>query len=435
MSIDDSSGSGDNIFQTPSAALSPPADPVCGELETPRPEPDVGASPELSGPVTRSGRKRKNLAPVKSTGKKKNKMMPARSPPTARDAPTGPEMAQSTTRPPRTDPPPQTEQDLASLLANGLANIRSSMGGMEDKLGRMEDRLVEKIDSLESSVKKNKDTIMRLTDTVNKNTVDLARLETEMRANDQSLDRRVAELVRSHTAPPTELEMSCRSRSFENLVNPRATMYWQCRRSLRLWPISGQDLKEEVKIFLRRYLELDLGTMGEEAGVVRVRRVCEPRSKIKDEVIAEFTSPALRDTIKGCGYKLEGKEAGIRMEVPNCLRSDFHVLQNLSYKLKQSNSDMKRSLKFDDGSLGLILDIKLSGQEWQRIRPEQARSAGRTDPSLRAGPQELSGDMIASFTRPHSMSLGQSGSDSGAAPGSSSASGSNATPLGRRQDT
>ena len=68
----------DADFQTPSVA-----DEEEGrsqreqeELEPSRPEPDIGASPELVGPVTRSGRKRKNLSAVKSTGKKKNKMIP-----------------------------------------------------------------------------------------------------------------------------------------------------------------------------------------------------------------------------------------------------------------------------------------------------------------------------------------------------------------------
>ena len=87
MSVEDSSGSSETLFQTPSSTASPATHAEPGgevehqELEPSRPEPDVGASPELIGPVTRSGRKRKNLAPVKSSGKKKNKMMPTRSPP------------------------------------------------------------------------------------------------------------------------------------------------------------------------------------------------------------------------------------------------------------------------------------------------------------------------------------------------------------------
>ena len=93
------------------------------------------------------------------------------------------------------------------------------------------------------------------------------------------------------------------------------------------------------------------------------------------------------------------------MEVPVHLGSDFHVLQNLSYKMKSSNEGMKRSLKFDEANLGLLLDVQLPGQDWQRIRPDQARLAARSDPSLRVGPPEMSGDMIAGTVRARRLSL------------------------------
>ena len=57
---------------------------------------------------------------------------------------------------------------------------------------------------------------------------------------------------------------------------------------------------------------------------------------------------------------------------------------------------MKRSLKFDDENLGMI---QMPGEDWRRIRPEQARQAGRSNQSLRAGPEEMSGDMIAGVVR------------------------------------
>ena len=82
---------------------------------------------------------------------------------------------------------------------------------------------------------------------------------------------------------------------------------------------------------------------------------------------------------------------------------------------------MKRSIKFDDSNLGMILDIQMVGQDWQRIRPDEARSAGRSDPALRSGPLELSGEMIAGVVRTAGQSSGR---------GSQVASGSNATPLG-----
>ena len=42
-----------------------------------------------------------------------------------------------------------------------------------------------------------------------------------------------------------------------------------------------------------------------------------------------------------------------------------------------------------------MLDVQVPGEDWRRIRPEQARAAKRSDPSLRSGPLELSSDMIS----------------------------------------
>ena len=134
----------------------------------------------------------------------------------------------------------------------------------------------------------------------------------------------------------------------------------------------------------------------------------EPRSKIEAEVVVEFQTASLRDSIKSTGFRLEGQRAGIRIEVPNFLKSDFHVLQNRSYRLKMANKEMKRSVKFDDECYGLMLDVQLPGQEWRRIRPAQARAARRADPSLRSGPSELSLDMIAGAIRGPSHESGGS---------------------------
>lgn len=175
-------------------------------------------------------------------------------------------------------------------------------------------------------------------------------------------------------------------------------------------------------------------------------RIVEPRTKIRDEILVEFPSISIRDAVKSSGFKLEGIRAGIRMEVPHFLKSDFHVLQNLSYKLKMVNREMKRSLKFDDDNHGLMLDIQLPGEDWRRIRPDQARRARETNPDLRTGPEEMTGPIIAGVakgTTSANFVLGASfrsraGSCSSAPSHSShpqaSATGGNATPLGGTED-
>ena len=473
MSNDESSESADAVYQTPTAiVLEEP--PTHEELESAKDLGDLGASPEFSGPVTRSGKKRKNSAPVKSAGKKKNKMMTSRTPPKAdgqSQTPTSmpgpapvhspqPGASQSAPRPAATAAP-----DIAALFASDLSNLNANI---QQSMAGMEGRLAEKIGNLENNVKSNKDSIVILTDSLNKATVDLARLEHQIQANEDGLESRVAHMVRSvmsrdsrpvGTGAGLDLSSAPGHEDSRHPSGQQIDRYVSCRRSLRLWPIRGSDMLAEVRRFLTERLGFQPGQVDQDFGPMGVRRVVEPKSKIEAEVIVEFQMASLRDSIKSMGFKLEGQRAGIRIEIPNFLKSDFHVLQNLSYRLKLANKEMKRSVKFDDENYGLMLDVQLPGQEWRRIRPAQARAARRADPSLRSGPSELSLDMIVgainghdgqSVGTPAPLSLLSSASSSSAAPpvgrtprplggpprATSSttsdppASGGNATPLG-----
>ena len=218
--------------------------------------------------------------------------------------------------------------------------------------------------------------------------------------NEENMTSRVADLVRAqagHDAPM--LSCSSLESTFPHpspgLSQDQIARYWSCRRSLRLWPIHGADLFAAVKRFLVEMLGVDREDA--EAGLApsAVERVVDPRSKVDSEVVVTFRNPGIRDSIKSMGFKLEGKRAGIRIEIPVHLKSDFQVLQNLSYRMKMAHQGMKRSIKFDDENHGLVLDIQVPGQDWRRIRPDQARVAKKSDPRLRSGPLEMTSDMIA----------------------------------------
>ena len=75
MSVNESTESTETLYQTPTAIVIESEEPAHEELEPSRQDEALSASPDLSGPVTRSGKKRKNPGPVKSSGKKKNKTM------------------------------------------------------------------------------------------------------------------------------------------------------------------------------------------------------------------------------------------------------------------------------------------------------------------------------------------------------------------------
>ena len=442
MSVNESTESTETVYQTPGSS-----EEASGheELEPSRPEQELSASPELVGPVTRSGKKRKNPAPVKSSGKKKNKTSMMRSPRKSNtDRPT---LHSGVATPTRTDPPPLaaasatgttsgkappepqgqqgTQADLAALLTNGLSTIHKSMEAMEN-------RITDKIGGLEATVASNKHCIVELTSALSKNTVDLARLETQMREGEANFESRVSDVVRSvmsaDLSRPLARELAIDRPPGRHLTTAQIDRYDRCRRSLRLWPIGGPDLPGAVRNFLISKLGFDPVLVERDFGPLEARRVVEPRSKIESEVVVEFPLPAIRDSVKSHGFKLEGMAAGIRIEVPAFLKSDFHILQNMAYKIKQANKEAKRSIKFDDDCHGVMLDIQLPGMDWRRIRPHQAREARRNHPSLASGPLEMSADML----------VGAAGGDSslslagGSWTSASAASGSNSVPLGER---
>lgn len=115
------------------------------------------------------------------------------------------------------------------------------MGGMETRLG-------EKIDILEDSVKNNKKKIEILTSTVRKNTEELSGLEERVAQGELALEDQVADIVRNQLASAghgkadsSVLSSSTASSvaSRHHLTQAQIAKYWQFRKSLRLWPISG----------------------------------------------------------------------------------------------------------------------------------------------------------------------------------------------------
>ena len=53
------------------------------------------------------------------------------------------------------------------------------------------------------------------------------------------------------------------------------------------------------------------------------------------------------------------------------------ALEAVSYSIKQKNAGVKRSIKFDDMSRSLAMDVKLPGSAWVRIFPAQIIQASR----------------------------------------------------------
>ena len=68
--------------------------------------------------------------------------------------------------------------------------------------------------------------------------------------------------------------------------------YWRCRRSLRIWPVVGSDLKTALGDFLRTRLMIRPSA---DMGDISVKKIyAAPSAKIQGEVLALFETPEVR---------------------------------------------------------------------------------------------------------------------------------------------
>ena len=135
--------------------------------------------------------------------------------------------------------------------------------------------------------------------------------------------------------------------------------YWRARRSLRLWPVIGQDLNAAVANFLTQELQMDQD-IADEIINFEIRRVRSAKGKHANEVIVAFPDVETRDAVRSAAPKLAGKkDKGMRLEIPESLRPSLRALESMSYLLKQANPTLKRNIKYDDEVLDLVMDIKL----------------------------------------------------------------------------
>ena len=101
--------------------------------------------------------------------------------------------------------------------------------------------------------------------------------------------------------PPSIFDAGGRKPSKEDL-------YWECRRSLRIWPVAGKDLKKGLQDFLTTRLGFSQAFLSD-MGSISIRKVAAgPRSKIIDEVIVVFSGVDVRDAIKGAARELAGAD-------------------------------------------------------------------------------------------------------------------------------
>ena len=114
------------------------------------------------------------------------------------------------------------------------------------------------------------------------------------------------------------------------------------------------------------------------------------RSRITDEVLIRFVTARDRDIVQSYAVNLakHRDRAGIKLEIPPHLLSSFKVLEQHAGALRAKfQTGLKRSIKFDDATMGLIMDVKIpTNMRWQRLTVEQIRDANKRRGQLSSQP-------------------------------------------------
>ena len=216
------------------------------------------------------------------------------------------------------------------------------------------------------------------------------KIERQIEVRDQKMERRILSLEAKVAAGGKPLTRT----------GKQDVAYLEARRTLKLWPVSGEDLEDSVRIFLQTKL-----LIGEERirslGRIAVRHGLGKAARDKSEVLATFDNREDRDYIKSMGINLAGQGGvGMSLHVPGHLLDNFYALNSIGYNIKKNQEGIKRSIKFDDSIQDIYLDIFIGGK-WQKILPSQAKAALKASPvsSISSSGTGISSDDLVSLVQ------------------------------------
>ena len=148
--------------------------------------------------------------------------------------------------------------------------------------------------------------------------------------------------------------------------------YALSRRSLRLWPVSipaldGADpseiflrLRAAVYLFLTDFLKVNKPEDIEIEDLIVQRPM--RRGNVKDEILVRFASVSERDEVIGHAANLKDATvpAGVRLDIPAHLQSDFKILIQYGNEARAHFGDeVKRSVRFFEQEYSLVLNLCL----------------------------------------------------------------------------
>ena len=223
----------------------------------------------------------------------------------------------------------------------------------------------------EDIVQSTRETVGKLESRLDNTEKGLAALEKKV----EDTDKRVSEQISAEVA-----KIGGQSVLSQGVAGRREEAYHRCRRSLKVWPIEGDDLADSVRNFMKTRLKMSDDRI-RSLGSIAVSSLPSKASRDKKEVVVTFDSADERDFVKSNGPHLAGqREAGMSLHVPGHLMDNLAALNGLAYSIKQKFGNTRRAVKFDDGAQDVYLDICIAGN-WKKVTPQEAKQALKEVPA------------------------------------------------------
>ena len=357
--------------------------------------PTPAASRRLSAARRAAILKEKNLIPPLHSPSDRRVSLPRATKNNSATMPTVADRRKSTARLGEQQEDPSKEEPTPSekFIAEQLAALTNMISGVKEDIGKAENRTANKIDS------KVDDLANKLGTRMSKAEADLTRMGSELAAARQQLEAvKLAAEEREKTLPaliesivakksgplplsdarpgrrhrPLQLEAAATPPTIRS-TNDES--YWRARRTLRLWPVEGEDLDVAVVAFLEEKLRCPPGrTTGED---FEAKRLYSPPDLVaQNQVLVTFATVGLRDEVKMMARNLRGQDrkTGVQIEPPDHLRGQYQVFQRLAFQLKRKNGALRRNIKFFDPDNCLTMDVKVSPEaDWKCVSYEHAK--------------------------------------------------------------
>ena len=157
--------------------------------------------------------------------------------------------------------------------------------------------------------------------------------------------------------------------------------YLLARGTMLLWPV---DLTAEAGNAVGKFLEIVLEIPTTTVKSLNIESIDKleqgRRSKIRNEIRVVFSTSRERDLVQSFAAnlaKVQG-QVGISMELPEHLKGLFKLFEVHEANLRQRFPGLKRSIKYDDSTQSLCMDVKLAEKaKWHRVGEAEMREIAR----------------------------------------------------------